>query len=132
MAPCRYPRRRCGQLPRGARRRIFLISAGMTCEEEGSKLSPGPYRFTGIRWMTSNAYLARYVWPWTSGIFLDGCGSAADRPTGSQAENLAFSQRPPTGAIDGVDHKVRPFVDRGPIDSVMGGHDHDDVGASED
>ena len=28
---------------------IFRISAGMTCDEAGSKLSPGPYRLTGRR-----------------------------------------------------------------------------------
>ena len=47
----------------------FLMSAGITWDEAGSKLSPGPYRFTGIRWMTSKPYCARYAWPWTRSIF---------------------------------------------------------------
>ena len=29
--------------------RIFRISAGITCDGRGSKLSPGPYRLTGNR-----------------------------------------------------------------------------------
>ena len=35
----------------------FLISAGITCDDAGSKLSPGPYRLTGIRWIDVEAVL---------------------------------------------------------------------------
>jgi len=37
--------------------------AGMTCELAGSKLSPGPYKLTGSRWMALNPYCWRYACP---------------------------------------------------------------------
>jgi len=46
------------------------ISAGITWLVCRSKLSPGPYRFTGKRKMPFSPYCCRYAWSMTSRAFL--------------------------------------------------------------
>ena len=56
--------------PRSFASTHFLINAGITCEVCMSKLSPGPYRFTGNRTMALKPYCCRYACACTSIIFL--------------------------------------------------------------
>src|SRR5262249_4480940 len=44
------PQQTTVRAPASTASRNFLISAGMTCDDAGSKLSCGPYRLTGSRW----------------------------------------------------------------------------------
>ena len=49
----------------------FRMSAGMTWDEEGSKLSCGPYMLTSSRWMAHSPNSSRHACPCTSSIFFD-------------------------------------------------------------